>query len=159
MTKRSSRRAGAVTILLLQILACACAMTDGEPLDWRAKEEEGARVSTGRLLFAAYCSACHGAEGQGNGPVAAALRTPPAELTRIAARAGGTFDAAKVASFIDGRTRIEAHGEREMPVWGRLYDDHNQSIMSDETLLSPAMIFYIVEYLRTIQSARTSMGN
>jgi hypothetical protein len=67
-------------------------------------------------------------------------------------RAGGTFEAAKVAGFIDGRTRVDAHGEREMPVWGRLYDDRNENLMSDETLLSPGMIFEIVEYLGSIQA-------
>lgn len=124
----------------------------GEAEGWRAKEEEAARVASGKRLFDAYCSSCHGLGGQGNGPVAAALKTPPTDLRRIAQRAGGTFDAAKVAAFIDGRTRIEAHGEREMPVWGRLYDDRNQNIMSDETLLSPGMIFDIIEYLKTIQA-------
>lgn len=150
MTMRKARWSRAA-ILVLQMLACSCARTEGEPDDWRAKEEEAARVSSGQRLFAAYCSSCHGAQAQGNGPVAAALRTPPADLTRIAARAGGTFDAAQVAAFIDGRTRIEAHGQREMPVWGRLYDDRNQNIMSDETLLSPGMTFNIVEFLRAAQ--------
>jgi mono/diheme cytochrome c family protein len=141
----------AAAFLMLQFVACSAAGDDPEP--WRAKEETAARVAAGERLFGGYCSSCHGMDARGNGPVAPALRTHPADLTRIAERAGGTFDAAKVAAFIDGRTRIDAHGEREMPVWGRLYDDRNQNIMTDETLLSPGMIFDIVEYLRTIQAA------
>ena len=134
-------------------LGFSCAKQGEEAPGWRAQEEEAARVASGQRLFAAYCTSCHGPGALGNGPVAASLKTKPADLTHIAARAGGTFDAAKVAAFIDGRTRIEAHGEREMPVWGRLYDDRNENMMSDETLLSPGMIFNIVEYLRTIQAA------
>jgi mono/diheme cytochrome c family protein len=127
---------------------------DGDPPAWRAKEEQAARVASGQRLFSAYCSSCHGSLALGNGPVAPALRTPPADLTRIAERAGGTFDAARVAAYIDGRTRIEAHGDREMPVWGRMFDDRNENLMGDETLLSPGMIFNIVEYLASIQTPR-----
>jgi mono/diheme cytochrome c family protein len=139
-------------ILVVQLLGCSGAF-GGDPEPWRAKAEREARVAAGESLFGAYCSSCHGTDAKGNGPVAPALRTKPADLTRIAERSGGTFDAAKVAAFIDGRMRIEAHGEREMPVWGRLYDDRNQNIMTDERLLSPGMIFDLVEYLRTIQAA------
>ena len=138
-------------ILVVQIAACSGRTIDTDAPAWRAQEEEAARVAAGHRLFTAYCSACHGAQAQGNGPVALALRTEPADLTRIAEHNGGTFDAAVVAGYIDGRTRIAAHGEREMPVWGRLYDDRNENAMGDETLLSPGMIFNIVEYLRSIQ--------
>ena len=144
--------------MVAQIAACSIGSVEGDSAGWRAQEEEAARVAAGERLFEAYCSSCHGAQGHGNGPVAPALRTPPADLTRIAARGAGTFDAARVAGFIDGRMRVEAHGEREMPVWGRLYDDRNENVMSDETLLSPGMIFNIVEYLRTIQVEGAATG-
>jgi mono/diheme cytochrome c family protein len=144
-------------VLLLQLLASCARENDPEP--WRAKEEQAARVAAGDQLFGGYCSSCHGTDARGKGPVAPALRTPPADLTRIAERAGGTFDAAKVAAVIDGRTRIEAHGERDMPVWGRMFDDRNENMMTDETLLSPGMIFDLVEYLRTIQAAEAAKPN
>lgn len=151
MSKRSMRWTIAAIALSLGLGGSCAKPEEGE--GWRAQEEEAARVASGQRLFGAYCVSCHGPGAQGNGPVAVSLKTVPADLTRIAARAGGAFDAAKVAAFIDGRTRIEAHGEREMPVWGRLYDDRNENIMGDETLLSPGMIFNIVEYLRSIQVA------
>lgn len=151
MSKRSVRWTIAVIAVSVG-LGWSCAKPE-ESEGWRAKEEEAARVASGQRLFAAYCSSCHGLRGQGDGPVAVALKTKPADLTHLAQRAGGAFDASKVAAFIDGRTRIEAHGEREMPVWGRLYDDRNENLMTDESLLSPGMIFDIVEYLRTIQIA------
>ena len=73
----------------------------------------------GRDNFNAYCSPCHGRDGAGGGPVAAALKTRPADLTRLARRAGGTFPAARVVAFVtSGGTNIAAHGSSEMPVWG-----------------------------------------
>jgi len=52
---------------------------------------------------------------------AAALTTPPADLTRIAARRGGSFPDGEVARFVDGRFDLPAHGTREMPVWGERF--------------------------------------
>jgi mono/diheme cytochrome c family protein len=150
MTNRIAYGVGALMAMSL-IAACSGRTTGTEAPAWRAQEEQAARVAAGQRLFAGYCSSCHGAQGLGDGPVAPVLRVPPADLTRIAERDGGTFDAAVVAAYIDGRTRIVAHGERDMPVWGRMYDDRNENIASDETLLSPGMIFNIVEYLRAIQ--------
>lgn len=74
-------------------------------------ETEGAR------LFRTYCASCHGASGQGNGPVAGLLRRRVADLTQIAAVNAGVFPAARVHRIIDGRD-VESHGVPEMPVWG-----------------------------------------
>ena len=49
----------------------------------------GATMSAGQQYFVRYCSACHGMTGRGDGPAAPALRTPPADLTRLAQRRGG----------------------------------------------------------------------
>jgi mono/diheme cytochrome c family protein len=38
-------------------------------------------VSRGKELFQAQCTSCHGAEGKGNGPAAAALNPPPRNFT------------------------------------------------------------------------------
>ena len=37
----------------------------------------------GRDLFESYCATCHGRDGKGAGPVAGALKTPPADLTAL----------------------------------------------------------------------------
>ena len=109
------------------------------------------RVEQGGIWFQRYCSACHGASARGDGPVAVELSTPPADLTRIAARSGGSFDAAAVAEFIDGRARVAAHGSPEMPVWGRSLDDRLSGGFADETKLGPGTILMIVEYLSSLQ--------
>jgi mono/diheme cytochrome c family protein len=78
---------------------------------------------SGAALYARHCAACHGAEGRGDGPVASALTRPPTDLTALARRNGGRFDAARVAASIDGRSAVAGHGTREMPVWGVVFED------------------------------------
>lgn len=73
---------------------------------------------SGAALFRSYCTSCHGMEAKGDGPLAANLRVAPADLTRIAKRNRGKFDAEKVRRAIDGRGPKEIHGGSDMPVWG-----------------------------------------
>lgn len=40
-------------------------------------------VARGRALFAQNCAVCHGVSGKGNGPLAAGLTPPPADLTQL----------------------------------------------------------------------------
>ena len=72
-------------------------------------------------LFRAYCAPCHGTDGKGNGPAAAALKTKPPDLTTITRRNGGKFPAKRVGETIAGNDRIAAHGSREMPIWGPIF--------------------------------------
>ena len=79
----------------------------------------------GRDLYGAYCAACHGREGRGDGPVGTALKTPPSDLTTIARRNGGKYPAALVEATLNG-TRPEplpsmAHGSSDMPIWGSIF--------------------------------------
>ena len=71
-------------------------------------------------MFQEYCAACHGKQATGDGPAAAALKTVPADLTRISARNGGKFPTTKVRRYIEGLDEIAAHGNRDMPVWGQV---------------------------------------
>jgi cytochrome c553 len=72
----------------------------------------------GSVSFDLYCASCHGRRGKGDGPTAAALRTPPADLTTLAGRNGGTFPRDRVLGFVEGSSRSLAHGSPDMPVWG-----------------------------------------
>jgi mono/diheme cytochrome c family protein len=90
----------------------------GRPLFGFA-QEENLMVTRGRDLFGQYCVTCHGYSGKGDGPLAAVLKTPPADLTQIRKKYGGTFPGAKIRQFIDGEQPVPAHGSREMPVWGK----------------------------------------
>jgi mono/diheme cytochrome c family protein len=73
---------------------------------------------SGKELYERYCASCHGLTGQGDGPVAKALKVEVPDLTLFARRHGDYFDRALVERIIDGRHIIGAHGTRTMPVWG-----------------------------------------
>jgi hypothetical protein len=90
-------------------------------------------------------------EGKGDGPVAPVLKTPPADLTAIAARRGGRFPKAEIASYIDGRSDVAAHGSREMPVWGRVFARPVVDGTTGEEVVR-GQLFVLVEYLETIQA-------
>jgi mono/diheme cytochrome c family protein len=78
----------------------------------------------GRLVYGAHCAACHGAGGQGDGPIAGLLTVEPPDLTGIQRANGGVFPFARVYGIIEGGGGIEAHGGSEMPAWGeRLLTD------------------------------------
>jgi mono/diheme cytochrome c family protein len=108
-------------------------------------------VEVGRDAYATHCAACHGADARGAGPAAAALRTPPADLTRIAARRGGDFPADEIAAWIDGRLAPAAHGTREMPVWGYRFAEGLPAGELTQELVR-GRILTLVEYLRSIQA-------
>jgi mono/diheme cytochrome c family protein len=76
---------------------------------------------SGRDMYLRYCASCHGADGKGNGPVAPSLQQPPSDLTRLAQR--GRLDDRYLMTVIDGRRLVGAHGSREMPVWGAVFQD------------------------------------
>ena len=113
-------------------------------------EEAQEAVRVGRQHFVRYCSACHGVEGRGDGPAAAALQPPPADLTRIAQRRGGHFPAPEIATYIDGRTWVPAHGQREMPVWGeRLKEIAEGGVLGE--VVAQSQIWLLLQYLQSLQ--------
>jgi mono/diheme cytochrome c family protein len=127
-----------VTRFLFPVLAlvAACGRELGQPPE-------------GREVYLTHCASCHGVDGRGRGPVASSLRTPPTDLTTIERRYG-RFDERNVAAAIDGRRVVAAHGPREMPVWGAVFeaDLEGESYASRTGLLRT---FELVTYLRTIQ--------
>ena len=74
----------------------------------------------GRNNFLKFCASCHGKSGRGDGPMVAHLVRAPTDLTLLAESHGGVFPSLRVLNSIDGRgsPRTDAHGPREMPVWG-----------------------------------------
>lgn len=118
--------------------------------------ERRAAEPTGAQAYERYCASCHGESGRGDGPVAASLTTAPADLTRLAARTGGRFDEAAVMAAIDGRQHVAAHGPREMPVWGAIFESDlraaGERYPRYVTLLS---VGSLVEHLRGLQAEPT----
>ena len=107
-------------------------------------------TNAGKTLFQTYCVCCHGPAADGKGPVASTLRQRPADLTTIAKRRGGEVSWGEIAKFIDGRTKITAHGERTMPVWGKRFNDDvaNEGLREEITRGDLAAL---ISYLKSIQ--------
>ena len=85
----------------------------------------------GADLFNTYCGSCHGRSAKGDGPIAEHLRSRPPDLTLIAKRGAGKFDADKVHRIIDGRNAVGGHGGPDMPVWGDAFKRSGQSGTED----------------------------
>jgi len=105
-------------------------------------------AARGRALYLEYCVSCHGVTGEGDGPVASSLITPPANLRRLAERFGNPLPEDQVARYIDGRAEIKAHGPRDMPVWGRRF--YYRSGGNERRVRK--LIAELVTYLQLIQS-------
>jgi mono/diheme cytochrome c family protein len=105
---------------------------------------------SGAELFQHLCASCHGAAARGNGPVAAVLKPKVPDLTRIAARRGGTFPKQRVWQIIEGQERLPAHGLRDMPVWGwELYAYEGEDPVRRARVAQ--LITSLVDYLESIQ--------
>ena len=79
------------------------------------------RTLQGSDLYMEYCAVCHGRDGRGGGPAAAAMKQQPADLTQLARKNGGKFDELRVQSVITGEDVVAAHGSRDMPTWGSVF--------------------------------------
>lgn len=105
---------------------------------------------SGAELYKRFCASCHGEGAEGDGPVAPFFKLTPPDLTRIAKRHGGKFPADQLQQIIDGRSKLAAHGTRNMPVWG-LEFAQAESETPGAHERAQAMIARLVEYLRTLQ--------
>jgi mono/diheme cytochrome c family protein len=85
------------------------------------KNSRLAQAQAGKAIFNEQCAPCHGSK-----EVKASvdtLKTTPKDLTKIIKSRGLTeFPIAEIARIIDGRLLVKAHGPREMPVWGEIYE-------------------------------------
>ena len=103
--------------------------------------------SSGKGMYMAYCASCHGADGKGNGPAAAALKVAPTNLTQLAAKNGGTFPDAHIMQVIKGDSANPAHGAKDMPVWGPFFLVMGQH----DTAQVQLRIRNLTKYLESIQ--------
>jgi len=105
-------------------------------------------VQTAKELFLAHCASCHGPSAKGDGPAARALKTPPSDLTTLAARNGGQFPEMRVLGAITAGPRVPAHGSAVMPVWGPIFREVTDAATEAEVQLK---IYNLMEYIRTLQ--------
>jgi cytochrome c oxidase cbb3-type subunit 3 len=77
-----------------------------------AREASAGNAFEGRRIFTAYCLVCHGPMGDGKGPLAMALKKPPANLTSNEISAKSDRDL--LMTIIGGKVHEEELG---MPRW------------------------------------------
>jgi len=104
----------------------------------------------GKDLFKAYCASCHGLDAKGKGPMAASLKVPPADLTRISIRNHGAFPLSRMQKIIAGEELPPSgHGSNQMPVWGPIF-----SQVTRDVDLGRVRIDNLTRYLRDIQEMK-----
>ena len=78
------------------------------------------------------------------------LKLKPADLSQLQKKNKGVFPLEKVIATIEGKTRIDAHGESKMPVWGEIFEKE-ATAQKDPAATSAAKVKVIAEYVSTIQ--------
>ena len=107
--------------------------------------------------FRANCAACHGWNGEGEGPIGELMIVKPPNLRLLAHRNGGTFPADTVIRTLEGNDIPRAHGTSRMPVWGDWFAAEAIADSLKEGAKRPPpdtvekRIQRLVDYLRSIQ--------
>jgi len=126
--------------LSVSIGVCALAACSPEPV---------VQMPSGAETFTTHCASCHGPRAEGDGPVAASLSVPVPNLRTLSQRNHGQFPTDAVASYIDGRSLPTAHGTRNMPVWGGVFDTTGRLVSGAGN--SRQRIDSVIDYLRGLQ--------
>ncbi len=103
--------------------------------------------ANGKQMYTAHCAACHGADGQGDGPAAPAMKTMPTNLTQLAQKNGGKFPDNHVFNAIKGEVGVPAHGSKDMPVWGDVF----RAVSGGHEAEMQQRLVNLTEYVRGLQ--------
>lgn len=104
--------------------------------------------TSGKQMFASYCASCHGVNAKGNGPMAASLKTQPADLTLLSKGNKGAFPATHVVAVLRFGSPVQSHGSIDMPVWGPVLGNMNEVTPMERQL----RISNLSSYLESIQA-------
>lgn len=109
-------------------------------------------ITAGEDLYRHHCATCHGIEGRGNGPMAAALVLQPPNLRNLTTRHGGTFPTFRVVTRIDGRDPLVAHGS-PMPVYGDFFEGNDTALKAQtgQPIMTSRAIADLVAFLEAVQ--------
>lgn len=135
-------------------LTLALALIAGTAYSQQAPQTQQ-RVDVGKREFEANCAACHGIDGKGAGVIADLLKRSPPDLTQLAKKNGGVLPVARMYEVIEG-ANVQAHGTRDMPVWGRDYRtkdaEYYGEMPYDAEALVRARILSLLDYISRIQA-------
>jgi mono/diheme cytochrome c family protein len=96
-------------------------------------------------LYRRYCAVCHGKDGKGGGPAAAALKAVPTDLTQLSKSNGGKFPVGAVRQSLGGSS-TPAHGSAEMPIWGPVF-----RAMTPDQNIAKLRVDNLLRYLESLQ--------
>lgn len=139
-------RSGAVPRIMMGAVLVA-ALSGCMPGRDAAQSDAG---SSGAVLYAENCAACHGPAGT---PPPGLVPAPP-DLGLIASRAGGNFPLVEVMAKIDGYTRDARGADAAMPSFGEaLIDAPMVLVETDPGVLTPTPepLVALAEHLRSLQ--------
>ncbi len=104
--------------------------------------------ASGKDMFNTYCAVCHGKDAKGGGPAVAALKMPPPDLTTLTVRNDNKFPELRVYGTIHGDVEVTAHGSKDMPVWGSVF----QSMSRDNGAGTQMRIANLTAYIKSLQA-------
>jgi mono/diheme cytochrome c family protein len=110
-----------------------------------------APANNGKQMYASFCAPCHGLDGRGQGPMAAALKQQPTNLALLSKNNGGKFPDIHIVSVLQFGAANPSHGTAQMPVWGPVFSKLDESNPSQSDELRSLRINNLSEYLRTLQ--------
>jgi mono/diheme cytochrome c family protein len=136
------------------IPALALFLAFGAPLAAAAADDK--KIDVGKFEYEGSCAVCHGLTGKGAGPMASQLKTPTPDITVLARNNKGVFPFDRVYQIIDGRQMLEAHGSREMPIWGRAFRQQSSvffdsRVPHDSESSARSRILALTEYVYRLQ--------
>lgn len=134
----------------LQRLAPTLAALLIMPASAYAVDDVDKSAELGQLIFMEHCAGCHGTDAKGDGPNAANIKPPPADLTEISKRAGGSFPAAHVVEIITYGGGIGSHTKGAMPIWGKIFSEKGGGGRGG-AYYSRRAVVALKRYLETIQ--------
>jgi mono/diheme cytochrome c family protein len=121
----------------------------------QVKQESPAKMDFGKREYVANCAGCHGATGKGDGIYKPYLNKSPTDLTVLAKKNGGVFPVDYLYQVIDGRKAAEAHGGRDMPIWGADYlakaSGDYMDVPYDPELYVRTRVLALIDYVSRLQ--------
>ncbi len=137
-------------VLALPIVAVTVAVSQDNQTQIKKVPAPVVSPASGEKMYRAYCGACHGNDGKGDGPAAAALKEPVPDLTTLAQRHNGKYPASYVDTVLHfGVEGNPAHGSKDMPIWGPVFRSMASPASSNAS--ETMRIAGLNQYLETLQ--------